>query len=89
MLESFIAIIGVVVPTIAGGLYKLAGMNTRLSVLETQQTADEKAVLNKLDSIGEKIDLRCDSLDQRIDRIERKVLNGEYEHYRTTDRSHH
>lgn len=78
MIIELLTGIAIGTPIVVGGLYKISGIATKVAVLELADADAKELVLSKLDAIAEKIDLRCDSLDHRVQRIERKVLNGEY-----------
>lgn len=88
MITEILTALGIVsVPTGAGVSGWLA-LRDRITKLESQQPStamesglNHEIVLVKLDAISEKIDLRCDALEKRVDRIERKVLNGEYSYH--------
>ena len=84
MIENILTALGVATPTLAG-VKAFFSLSERIRVVEAHLEGDEKiddvkdnVLLVKLDAISDKIDLRCDSLDKRLERVERKVLNGEY-----------
>jgi hypothetical protein len=86
MISDIVTMLGVVIGPTAAGVKGYFNLRERLLKLETRDTASDKLsdvekqlVLSKLDAISEKIDLRCDSLEQRVGRIERS-LNGHLKH---------
>lgn len=74
MIDQILTALGITMIPTGAGVKGFLSLRDRVQKVESQH----EIVLVKLDAIAEKIDLRCDALEQRIDRIERKVLNGEY-----------
>jgi hypothetical protein len=81
MIEVIATVLGIVATPIGAGIRGFIKLQNRINNLENQQGSKHEIVLVKLDSIAEKIDLRCDALENRVERIERKVLNGDYHKY--------
>lgn len=77
-LDNVLTALGIVSVPTGAGIKGFLSLRDRVQKLESKQSSDEAIVLVKLDAIANKIDLRCDSLDQRLERVERKVLNGDY-----------
>lgn len=78
MITEILTAVGVLVTPVGFTIKQFITHNQRITTVETKQDDVKELILSKLDGIAEKIDLRCDSLDKRVERIERKVLNGEY-----------
>lgn len=79
MIEDILAMVGVTsAPTIAG-IKAFLNLRDRIASTESKQTSNHEIITVKLDAIAEKIDLRCDALEQRINRVERS-MNGYLKH---------
>lgn len=66
-IEYAIGFASLLIPPVGWGVSKLISHSQRLSVAE-QAFVDLKELINQ----------RFDAQDQRLERIERKVLNGDY-----------
>lgn len=77
-LDNVLTALGIASVPTGAGIKGFLSLRDRIAKVESKQSSDEAIVLVKLDAIANKIDLRCDSLDQRLERVERKVLNGDY-----------
>lgn len=76
MIEQILIALSPLALTATGGAFvKLVGLDKRLALLESRAVDKDELLLVKLDSISEKIDLRCDALEGRVARIERS-MNG-------------
>ena len=78
MIDTILTALGIVSVPTGAGIKGFLTLRDRVAKLETLQPSNHEIVLVKLDAISDKIDLRCDALEQRVERIERKVLNGDY-----------
>lgn len=79
-IENILAALGIVSVPTGAGIKGYLSLRDRVGKIESRQESSHEVVLVKLDSIAEKIDLKCDAIEERVERIERKVLNGEYRH---------
>lgn len=77
-LDAIWTALGIVLPVSGAGIKGFLSLRDRVQTAESKIESHNEVVLVKLDAIAEKIDLRCDALEQRVARIERKVLNGDY-----------
>lgn len=78
MIDEILTALGVVSVPTGAGFKAFLNLRDRVQKTESKQESNHDIVLVKLDAISQKIDLRCDALDERLERVERKVLNGEY-----------
>ena len=87
--EQIIAVLGIVLP-ISGGVVgwslkrhqeitkELGGHDKRLALVE-HSFGDLKELLNtRFDATIQRLDARFDASDYRLERVEKKVLNGDY-----------
>ena len=78
MTEQILTALGAVAGPTAAGIKAFFSLRDRMTKTEAKQSSNHEIILVKLDSIALLIEQRCDFLEQRINRIEKKVLNGEY-----------
>ena len=77
-LDTILTALGIVSVPSGAGVKAFLSLRDRVSKVENRQESNHDIIAVKLDAISDKIDLRCDALEDRVARIERRVLNGEY-----------
>ena len=75
MVEVILGVVGTALTTATGwAIRNLHNISTRVAVLEKGQTDMLPLIDAKLDGIA----VFCQQMEKRFERVERKVLNGEY-----------
>lgn len=78
MLDQILTALGIALVPTGAGIKGFLNLRDRVRNVESDQETNHEVLIVKLDAISDKIDLRCNALEDRVERIERKVLNGEY-----------